>query len=153
MLGWQVGAASVLSPFFSPALLQASNGGSSQGTLTVTVIQVDHAPVFAASVFNYTVPEGSVAGAALSSSLPIASTNPNARNVPVYRLLSSNPPTSNFVIDPLSGQLSLWAGVSGGTLLFNAGATYPQPRTFALQISAQVGCQSAVMRLSSPHAR
>lgn len=106
--------------------------------MTVSVIQVDHAPVFSAPVFNYTVPEGALAGSALSSSLPVASTNPNARNVPVYRLLASNPPTPNFVVDPLTGQLSLWAGVSGGALTFNAGASYPLPRTFALQISAQV---------------
>lgn len=117
---------------------QASNGGSSQGTVTVSVIQVDRAPVFSASIFNYTIPEGAVAGSALSSSMPVASTNPNARNVPVYRLLSSNPPTSNFVVDPLSGQLSLWAGISGGALTFNAGASYPLPCTFVLQISAQV---------------
>ena len=120
------------------ASLQSNTGGTGQGTLTITIIETDKPPVFAATVFNYTVPEGTAAGAELSSSQPIASSNPNVRNIPVYRLLSSTPSTTNFVVDPISGQLSLWAGISGGALVYNAAATYPLPNTYSLQISAQV---------------
>ena len=147
--------------------MQATSGLTSQAALTINVVQVDRVPVFAAGIFNYTVPEGTAAGAALSSALPIASSNPNARNVPVYRLLSSNPPTTNFVVDPISGALSLWAGVAGGALLYNASAAYPLPNTYILAISAQVstvpslfanatvyvtGAAPSVVPLSASHA-
>ena len=102
------------------------------------LIQADRAPTFAAPIFNYSVPEGTLAGEPLSAALPITSSNQNLRNIPLYRILSSNPPTRNFVIDPLSGQLSLWAGVTSGALVYDATAQYPIPNTYVLSISAQV---------------
>ncbi len=124
--------------------MQAANGGIGQSTLTINLLEVDKKPVFAADIFNYSVSEGTAAGTALSSSQPISSSNPNLRNMPVYRLISSNPPTSNFFLDLLSGQLSLWAGVAGGSLVFDAAAVYPLANTYILSISVQVTRDSAL---------
>ena len=118
--------------------LQSPNGGTGQGTLTVSLIEIDKKPVFAADIFNYSVSEGDTAGKMLSSSQPITSSNPNLRNIPVYRLLSTTPSTSNFFLDPFTGQLSLFAGIAGGRLTFDAAASYPFPNTYVLKISAQV---------------
>lgn len=118
--------------------LQSANGGTGQGTLEINLIEIDKKPVFAADMFNYSVSEGTSAGALLASSQPISSSNPNTRNIPVYRLLSSNPPSSNFVLDPLSGQLSLSSVIVGGSLMFDATAIFALPNTYILEISAQV---------------
>jgi len=109
------------------ACLQSANGGTGQGTLEINLIEIDKKPVFAADMFNYSVSEGTSAGALLASSQPVSSSNPNTRNIPVYRLLSSNPPSSNFVLDPLSGQLSLSSVIVGGSLMFDATAIFALP--------------------------
>ena len=127
--------ANLYSRYILNCILQSSNGGTGQGTLTINLIEVDKKPVFAADIFYYHVSEGTPAGTALSSSQPISSSNPNLRNIPVYRLLSSNPPSSKFSLDPLSGQLSLSAGID---LIFYSEVSYPSPQTYILNISAQV---------------
>jgi VCBS repeat-containing protein len=119
----------------------AANGRTAVSTVTITVLETNKAPVFAApAAYNRTVDEGTAAGTAFD--LPITATDSNRRDTLTYTITACNPFGTNgtlcpFDLDAATGRLRV-APTSAGAIFADRSATFPgsSPFTYSLRITA-----------------
>ncbi|NNC78826.1 MAG: hypothetical protein HKN94_01620, partial [Acidimicrobiales bacterium] len=94
-----------------------ADGISTNVTVTITISDENELPVFDTPFAVVTPPEGTAPGTVMGSA---SATDPDPADIITYRIISGDP-TSNFAIDPATGEITLTAT---GALDYETTATY-----------------------------